>query len=79
MHEPKAIHDIITKFDAAWTEARTHLLHALGADEEQLAHDTETAAKPLLAETKQDAVNLAEEAVTGAPAKPAEATGPATA
>jgi hypothetical protein len=72
MHEPKAVHDLIAKFDAAIADVRTHLLHALGADEHQLAHDTEAAAEPLVAEVKQDAVNLAEEAVSGAPAKPAE-------
>lgn len=72
MHEPKAVHDVIAKFDAAIADVRTHLLHALGADEQQLAHDTEAAAKPLAAEVKQDAVNLAEETLTHAPAKPAE-------
>ena len=74
----------IEDFDAAYHRVRAHLLHALGDDEHQLAHDAETAAKPLVAEARQDAVNLAEQAVTGAPAKPAETpaadtTGPATA
>lgn len=63
----------IEDFDAAYHRVRAHLLHALGDDEQQLVHDTETAAKPLVAEVKQDAVNLAEEAVSGAPAKPAQA------
>lgn len=61
----------IEDFDAAYHRVRAHLLHALGDDEHQLAHDAATAAKPLVAEAKQDAVNLAEQAITGAPAKPA--------
>lgn len=60
-------------FDASYHKLRAHLLHTLGADEQQLAHDAATAAKPLVAETKQDAVNLVEETVSGAPAKPATA------
>lgn len=70
----------VEEFDAAYHRLRAHLLHALGADEQQLAHDTETAAKPLVAEAKQDAVNLAEETLSGAPAKPAKPaeTAPAT-
>lgn len=63
----------VEEFDAAYHRLRAHLLHALGADEHQLAHDTEAAAKPLAAEVKQDAVNLAEQTLTGAPAKPATA------
>lgn len=62
------------EFDASYHKLRAHFLHALGADEKQLAQDTETAAKPLIAEAKQDAVNLVEEAVSGAPAKPADTT-----
>lgn len=64
----------VEEFDAAYHRLRAHLLHALGTDEHQLAHDAETAAKPLVTEAKQDAVNLAETAITGAPAKPAETT-----
>jgi len=60
-------------FDASYHKLRAHLLHTLGLDEHQLAHDAETAAKPVLAEAEQDAKNLAEEAATGAPAKPAPA------
>jgi hypothetical protein len=66
---------LIEEFDVRAASIRAHFLHAIGVDEHQLAHDTETAAKPLVAEVKQDAVNLAEEAVSGAPAKPAETTG----
>ena len=58
-------------FDASYHKLRAHLLHTLGIDEHQLAHDTAAAAAPIVAEAEQDAKNLAEEAVSGAPAKPA--------
>lgn len=58
-------------FDASYHKLRAHLLHTLGLDEHQLAHDAAAAAKPIIAEAEQDAKNLAEETVSGAPAKPA--------
>ena len=60
-------------FDASYHKLRAHLLHTLGIDEHQLAHDAAAAAKPVLVEAEQDAKDLAEEAATGAPAKPAPA------
>lgn len=66
-------------FDASYHKLRAHLLHTLGIDEHQLAHDTAAAAKPLVAEAEQDAKNLAEEAVSGSPAKPAQTPTPAAA
>lgn len=46
-------------FDASYHKLRAHLLHTLGLDEHQLAHDAAAAAKPVLAEAEQDAKNLA--------------------
>lgn len=45
-------------FDASYHKLRAHLLHTLGIDEHQLAHDAETAAKPLVAEAEHDADSL---------------------
>ena len=53
-------------FDASYHKLRAHLLHTLGIDEHQLAHDTETAAKPVVAEAEHDAAAVVEQAATNA-------------
>ena len=52
-------------FDASYHKLRAHLLHVLGVDEHQLAHDAAAAAKPVVAEAEQDAKDLAGQATTG--------------
>jgi hypothetical protein len=43
----------VEEFDAAYHKVRAHLLHTIGTDEQQLAHDTATAAKPPVAEASK--------------------------
>ena len=52
----------VEEFDAAYHRLRAHLLHALGVDERQLAHDAETAAKPVVAEVEHDAATAVQQA-----------------
>lgn len=51
-------------FDASYHKLRAHLLHTLGIDEHQLAHDAENAAKPLVAEVEHDAASAVQQAAT---------------
>lgn len=57
----KLIHEAVAKFDAIVHELRAHLLHSLGVDEKQLAHDAEAAAKPVVAEAKHDAETVVQQ------------------